>query len=66
MVYDNVLAYCKEKGLSIAGFEKLCGIGNGVIAAWKEENAPTTKTLIKMEKATGIPAGKWLSRWEEK
>ena len=61
MFYKNVVAYCKENGLSISGFEKLCGIGNGVIDDWKNGNRnPSVATLQKMEKATGIPIADWM------
>lgn len=65
MVYRNVLEYCRKNNLTIRGFEKMCGIGNGVVAEWgKEDNPsnPSLPTLEKIFKATGIPIEKWLSR----
>ena len=65
MVYSNVLEYCKKNNLTIRGFEKMCGIGNGVVAEWgKEDNPsnPSLSTLEKISNSTGIPLEKWLSK----
>jgi transcriptional regulator with XRE-family HTH domain len=59
MVYNNVLAYCKEEGISVMKFEQICGIGNGVVSGWKNGN-PRLETLQKMEKSTGKPISYWL------
>lgn len=39
MVYRKVVAYCEKKNISICEFEKLCGIGNGVVGAWKDDKS---------------------------
>lgn len=54
MIYEKILKYCKENNLSIASFEKKCGIGNGTISAWKDGSKPSLNTLEKIEKTTGI------------
>lgn len=64
MVYENIIKYCEEHGITIARFEKLCGIGNGVVAAWKEENEPSLPSLKKIAAYTGIPVTKWLEEEE--
>lgn len=64
MVYKNILKYCEEHGFTIARFEKLCGIGNGVVAAWKEESEPSIPSLKKIAAYTGIPVTKWLEEEE--
>lgn len=57
--------YCNTAGLSIARFEKLCHIGNGTIGKWRYYGAkPTVATLLKLEKATGIPLYMWLDEGE--
>ena len=38
----------------------MCGIGNGVVGAWKEENKPSMSSLEKMAEKTGIPVEDWL------
>ena len=65
MIFENVEAYCREHGLSISGFEKLCGIGNGVVSAWKGESSPTLTSVMKIADATGIPASEWLKDKEK-
>ena len=58
--FEKVQAYCKKNNLTIAGFERLCGIGNGVAAQWGKASAPSMKTVCKIADATGIPATEWL------
>lgn len=66
MVYENVKRYCDEHGLSIARFEKLCGIGNGIVATWGEGASPTMRSLEKIAAYTGIPLANWTMKQEEK
>ena len=58
MIYPRVIQYCSENNLSIAGFEKLCGIGNGTVGRWnpelEEPSKPSLDTLEKISRATGI------------
>lgn len=60
MVYQNVVDYCNSNNITISAFEKMCGIGNGVIGAWKEENKPSLSSLGKIADKTGIPVEEWL------
>lgn len=61
MVYRKVVAYCEKKNISICEFEKLCGIGNGVVGAWKDDKSkPTLNTLEKIAKATNTSITRWL------
>jgi len=56
-----VIEYCEKNKLSIAAFEKKCGIGNGTIGRWENNSSlPTMSTLQKMEIATKIPIRKWV------
>ena len=62
MVFEKVKQYCEEKKISIAAFEKLCGIGNGTVARWEsDESRPSLQSLEKMQQATGIGIAEWLS-----
>ena len=66
MIYNKVVEYCHNAGITIASFEKLCGIGNGAVGRWKGGRvSPSIATLSKMEKATGIPIQVWIGggRW---
>lgn len=61
MIYDKVIEYCEKNKLSIAAFEKKCGIGNGTIGRWGNNSSlPTMSTLQKMEITTKIPIRKWV------
>lgn len=61
MVYRNVTKYCEENDISLSAFEKKCGIGNGTVRLWENDNSkPTLSTLEKMERATGISISEWL------
>ena len=61
MIYENIVSYCKENGISISAFEKKCGIGNGTIGGWKDDiSKPSLATLEKIAKETEIPIAKWL------
>ena len=61
MVFEQVVEYCQNAGISISYFEKLCGIGNGAVGRWKGGHVfPSMGTLSKMEKTTGIPIQVWI------
>ena len=61
MIYERVKEYCHNAKISISGFEKLCGIGNGAVATWRGGAVfPSMTTLSKMERATGIPIQVWI------
>jgi len=38
MVYDKIMALCKERKVPVYQLEKSCGIGNGTIGRWSESN----------------------------
>lgn len=59
-VLDKVKAYCEEHKISIHAFEKMCGIGNGVMDDW-DKQMPSASSLLKLEAATKISVGEWLS-----
>lgn len=60
LVYKNVVDYCNNNNITISTFEKMCGIGNGTIGAWKEESKPSLSSLEKIAVKTGIPVEEWL------
>lgn len=66
MVYKNVVKYCNDKEISVSAFEKMCGIGNGTVRLWENDNSkPTLSTLEKMQKSTGISISDWLKEGAE-
>jgi transcriptional regulator with XRE-family HTH domain len=61
LIYNNVISYCRENGISVSGFEKKCGIANGIVSRWKDnESKPNFETLEKISKATKIEISKWI------
>lgn len=61
MVYDNVIKYCEQNGISISAFEQKCGLSNGLVGKWRENNfQPSIETLQKIVSATGVPINDWL------
>lgn len=34
MLFEKILALCKEKGISIARLERECGLGNATVRGW--------------------------------
>lgn len=61
MLYDEIQGYCHKKKMTLAEFERSCGIGNGTIEKWNKRNSvPTLKTLIKIEAFTGVPINAWI------
>ena len=61
MIYQNILAYCKEHKMTIMAFEQFCGLANGVVGKWEgDKYKPSLTSLQKIEAATGIPLSEWL------
>ena len=47
MILKNIKRKCAEVGICLAALERETGIGNGVIAKWKD-GAPRVDTLKKV------------------
>lgn len=61
IITDNIRQYCEANDTTITQFAKRCGIATGLFGKWERgEIVPSIATIIKMQDATGIPAGKWL------
>jgi hypothetical protein len=45
--------------MTVMAFEKMCGLGNGVVDDW-DRSSPRVSSLLKIEKATGISITEWL------
>ena len=61
MITDKIDTYCKNAGISVSRFEKICGIGNGIVGKWRNRgSSPSISTLVKIEKATGVPIFMWI------
>ena len=44
MIYENIEALCKERGISVTTLEKRAGLGNGTIGKWKD-SSPKVENL---------------------
>lgn len=53
MLFNKVEKYCKENNLSIAAFEKKCGMSNGTVSGWKTFK-PSMSSIIKISKEMKI------------
>lgn len=53
MIYENIIALCKEKGISIARLEKECGFGNATIRGWAV-SSPTISKLQRVAEFFGV------------
>lgn len=54
MLYDKIVEYCQENGVSLFAFEKKCGLGNGTIKGWMNSN-PRIDSLKKVAEKMGVP-----------
>lgn len=60
MIYEKIVEYCTKNGISIMAFEKQCGLSNGTVGKWKDENMnPSYDSIRKIVNATGIPFEVW-------
>ena len=63
MFYQKIVDYCNKNNLSIMAFEKKCGICNGTVGRWKDDNSlPALTTIQKIADATSIPIEKWIKQ----
>lgn len=47
MIFKNIEARCKEKGITISSLEKSVGLGNATIKGWNE-SSPKVDNLKKV------------------
>lgn len=61
MIFERIKEYCEATGLSVAAFERLCGIANGCVKRWANgQSNPSMASLKKIAAATGIDISRWL------
>ena len=53
MIYENVMALCRERGIRVARLEKEAGLGNGTVRGW-ETSTPSFSTLAKVADYFGV------------
>lgn len=64
MIFDKISNLCKEKGISIAGLEKECGLGNATIRGWKK-SYPSSENLKKVANFFNVPTDYFLDDTKE-
>ena len=47
MIFKNIEAKCREKGISVSALEKSVGLGNATIKGWSE-SSPKVENLKKV------------------
>ena len=47
MIFKNIEARCREKGISVSALEKTLGLGNATIKGWSE-SSPKVSNLKKV------------------
>ena len=62
VLVDNIKAYCEAREITIAEFERMCGLSNGIVRHWKDGRNRTANvaTLARIESATGIEISRWI------
>lgn len=53
MIYENIMALCKERNISVRTLERETGLGNGVIAGWKQKH-PRVDRLLAVADYFGV------------
>lgn len=64
MIYEQILALCKERRVSIARLERECGLGNATIRGW-EKSSPTVEKLKRVADYFGVTVDYLLTAKEE-
>lgn len=53
MIYENIIALCKKKGVSVARLEREAGLGNATVRNW-ENGTPKVDSLKKVADYFGV------------
>lgn len=61
MIFENIQKHAKEQGLTIQSIEQKCGLSNGIISKWKENNNPKVENLQKVAAVLGVSIEELLS-----
>lgn len=60
MLYDKILALCKDRGVSVAKVERECGLGNATIRGWIA-SAPRVDKLKPVADYFGVTVDELIS-----
>lgn len=64
MIFDNIQRMAKERGVTIQKVEQECGLSNGIINKWKENNNPKIDNLKRVADYFGKPIEYFLEEQE--
>ena len=63
ILIENIDAYCAKHNISIKEFERRCGVANSSVHKWRVGvQSPSMKSITYIERGTGIPSAKWLTK----
>ena len=65
LLYENIIALCKEKRISISKLEKETGLGNATIRGWAE-SSPRLEKVKAVADFFGVTVDSLLTAPEEK
>lgn len=58
---EKIRGYCKEHNMTVSQFAEKAGVSVMAISYWSRGvKLPNSRSLLKLEAATGIPWYKWL------
>ena len=43
VIFENIQALCKERGVNVAQLEKACGLGNATVRGWATADPQVSK-----------------------
>ena len=64
MIYENIQAECKNKGLTIIGLEEMLGFSRGSICKWNT-NTPSVAKVLAVAKVLDTTVEKLMNDAEE-
>lgn len=64
MLFNNVVALCKEKKISVSRLEKETGLGNATVRGW-ERSTPNLRTLQLVADYFGVTVDELLKERSE-
>lgn len=62
MIYKNVKRLADKHRITIKALEKICGLANGTIGKWRENNNPKVESLIAVANYFGVTVDELIGR----
>lgn len=61
LIFSNISKLCKQRGISVAKLERVCGLGNATIRRW-ETSSPNVENLKRVADYFGVSVDNLLSK----